>query len=150
MSSFMSRIPSIVPQLSAAPGGKPARPGGRVVAALQQSAYLRVTPMNASTLPRPDPSAAPELLRHLPSIGVIGGIVALFASVGSGLPALQAGPETGIAGLEAAPGEPPLPKPAGAPTALVPISADEAARRNAALPVENGPNPAATSFTLPA
>jgi spore germination cell wall hydrolase CwlJ-like protein len=106
--------------------------------------------MNAPTLPRPTHAAAPELLRHAPSIGVLGGIVLLFASVGSGLPTLRAGPETGLAGLEAAPGEPPLPKPASDPTALVPITADEAALRNAALPVESGPNPAAAAFTLPA
>ncbi len=108
--------------------------------------------MNASTLPRPDFAAAPELLRpellhHVPSIAVIGGIVLLFASVGSGLPTLQPGPGLG---LEQAPGEPPLPKPASDPTALAPISSDEAALRNAALPVESGPNPAAAAFTLPA
>jgi spore germination cell wall hydrolase CwlJ-like protein len=104
--------------------------------------------MNASTLPRPDSSAAPELLRHLPSIGVLAAIVLLFASVGGGLPSLQ--PETAPTGLEVADGGAPLPKPASDPTALVPISSDEAALRNAALPVENGPNPAAASFTLPA
>jgi spore germination cell wall hydrolase CwlJ-like protein len=108
--------------------------------------------MNALTLPRPTLAAAPEplrpeLLRHLPSIAVIGGIVLLFASVGSGLPTLQPGPGLG---LEQAPGEPPLPKPASDPTALAPISPDEAALRNAALPVESGPNPAAAAFTLPA
>jgi len=106
--------------------------------------------MTVSTLPRPTSAAAPDLLRHLPSIGVIGGIVLLFASVGSGLPTLRAGPDAGPAGLEAAPGEPALPKPASDPTALAPISPDEAALRNAALPVESGPNPAAAAFTLPA
>jgi spore germination cell wall hydrolase CwlJ-like protein len=103
--------------------------------------------MNASTLPRPTLAAAPELLRHLPSLGVLAAIVLLFASVGSGLPSLQ--PETEVTGLEEVDGAP-LPKPASDPTALVPISADEAAQRNAELPVESGPNPAAASFTLPA
>jgi len=104
--------------------------------------------MNASTLPRPNVAAAPELLRHAPSVGVLAAIVALFASVGTGLPSLQS--EAEVTGLEQVEGSPPLPKPASDPTALVPISADEAALRNAALPVESGPNPAAAAFTLPA
>jgi spore germination cell wall hydrolase CwlJ-like protein len=103
--------------------------------------------MNATTLPRPTLAAAPELLRHLPSLGVLAAIVLLFASVGTGLPSLQS--ETELTGLEEVDGAP-LPKPASDPTALVPISADEAAQRNAELPVESGPNPAAAAFTLPA
>jgi hypothetical protein len=104
--------------------------------------------MNASTLPLPNEAAAPDLLRLAPSVGVLAGIVALFASVGSGLPSLKTEPEA--AGLEQVAGAPPLPKPASDPTALAPISADEAELRNAALPVESGPNPAAAAFTLPA
>jgi spore germination cell wall hydrolase CwlJ-like protein len=108
--------------------------------------------MSELTLPRPNLAAAPDALRHAPTIGLLAGVVALFASVGGGLPSLNADvavPEgAGIA--QAAPGEPPLPKPESDPTALLPITAGEAIMRNASLPIDAGPNPAAAAFTLPA
>ncbi len=110
--------------------------------------------MVSVALPRPDTAVVPELLRHAPSIGVVAGIAILFASVGTGLPikSEEAAPSgtTAGAGLQGQPGGPAVPMPESDPNALVQISVADAILRNATLPVDVGPNPAATAFTLPA
>jgi len=110
--------------------------------------------MVSLSLPRPELAAVPGLLRHAPSLCVVAGIAALFASVGAGLPAGGAEPLPGetaeAAGLQQLPGGQVIPKPESDPSALLQISAADAILRNATLPVEAGPNPAAAAFTLPA
>lgn len=97
------------------------------------------------------PSAA-EWLRHLPSIAVLGGIAALFAGVGIGLPgkADEAALASAAAGLERAEDGALIPMAPTAPEALAPISALEAWEMNANLPTAAGAVPAAAAFTLPA
>ncbi len=110
--------------------------------------------MASQTLPRPIEAEAPSLLRLVPSAAVLVGVVALFASVGGGLTADGGGfseRKAAEAGLErTAAGAPAVPKPESDPTALAPISPLSAFFANAALPVDEGPNPAAAAFTLPA
>jgi spore germination cell wall hydrolase CwlJ-like protein len=115
--------------------------------------------MSLLTLPRPKLAAvsgllrrAPRLLRHAPALSVLGVMSGLYVVAGASLAASDAAVEgeasraaERVAGLAASP-----PAPQSDPTALIPISADEALLRNAAIPIAEGPNPAATAFTLPA
>jgi len=112
--------------------------------------------MDMTLCNRPEEAAAPGLLRHVPSALVLVGVVWLFASVGGGLSGGAVPPSeikeaaSAAAGLERTEDGVLLPKPESDPTALAQISPADALFRNAALPVAEGPNPAATAFTLPA
>ena len=103
---------------------------------------------------RPDEEAAPGVLRHVPSVLVLAGVVALFASVGGGLSGGAVPPselkraEAASAGLERTADGQLLPKAESDPTALAQISPTDALFRNAALPIDDGPNPAAAAFRL--
>ncbi len=107
--------------------------------------------MSAPDPLRPTLPSASEWLRHVPSIAVLGGIAALFAVVGAGLPGRA--DEIAVApapGLEKGEDGSFVPMAAADPDALVPISALEAWEMNANLPTSGGANPAAAAFTLPA
>lgn len=108
--------------------------------------------MSATETLRPTLPAVSEMLRHLPSIGVLAAIVALFAAVGSGLPGRvdPAALAAASAGLEQAEGGVLVPMAESDPNALAPMSALEAWEMNANLPMAAGANPAADSFSLPA
>lgn len=107
--------------------------------------------MSATETLRPTLPAVPEMLRHLPSIGVLAGIAGLFAAVGGGLPgrADPAALAAASSGLVQTEDGIVIPLPESDPNALAPISALEAWELNANLPTTGGANPAAAAFTLP-
>jgi spore germination cell wall hydrolase CwlJ-like protein len=109
--------------------------------------------MSVLTLPRPKFAAVPDLLRHAPAASLLAVTAGLYVVAASSL-AMTTVPlaESAARTIQAAAAQV-IASPAAAatdPAALAPISATEAALRNAALPVESGPNPAAAAFTLPA
>ncbi|HEY0115489.1 MAG TPA: cell wall hydrolase, partial [Allosphingosinicella sp.] len=108
--------------------------------------------MSALTLPRRFVAVVPSWLRHAPAASVLAAAAGLYVVAGFSLS--MSGPAqsraTAVARNAAVQGAPLLPAPQSDPASLIPISAAEAIARNAAIPVEAGPNPAATAFTLPA
>ncbi|MFN3728067.1 MAG: cell wall hydrolase [Allosphingosinicella sp.] len=112
--------------------------------------------MRALTLPRPVLPAVPSLLRlgAVPLRAVLAGLVLLFGlslyaiaafslTAGSNDPAVpQAAARAVLAGVVS-----PV-APESDPNALAPISAEDAQKANAEIPVASGPNPAAAAFRL--
>lgn len=103
---------------------------------------------------RAQENAASGVLRHVPSLLVLAGIVTLFAAVGSGLPGRPVAPEevaqaeAAAKGLERTEDGLLIPKAESDPTALAELSPTDALFRNAQLPTDTGPNPAADPFRL--
>ena len=117
--------------------------------------------MSGITLPRRFGAFAPALLRPgfdassilrgAPAAAMLFVALALWVlaalSLSYATPARMSAASAQAAAANIAP---PMVAPESDPAALIRVSAEDAVKANAEIPVDTGPNPAASSFTLPA